>query len=119
MSTPEPDPDEIWKATHSVTCVICGYVADDREAKNLSEDDDTHLDGEAHWECWENHDCLEDGRFIRDPDPDVDADIDPQAETVSLPVVCKVCGKASRMCYDLAALYDPEADEFETITGPL
>jgi len=118
MPTPERDSDADWIDTHSVTCAICGGLADERETKNLYEDDDTHLEGEAHWECWENHNCLEDGRFIRDSDPDVEADIDPQAETVSLPVVCKVCGDAYRMCYDLAALYDPEADEFETISGP-
>jgi len=110
----ESDPtDDRWIDAHSVTCAICGDLADERETKNLYEDDDTHLEGEAHWDCWETHDCLEGGWLIRDPNPDVEADIDPQSETVSLPVVCKVCGKAYRICYDFAALYDPEADTFE------
>ncbi|WP_049987745.1 MULTISPECIES: hypothetical protein [Haloferacaceae] len=110
----ESDPtDDRWIDAHSVTCAICGYLADERETKNLYKDDDIHLEGEAHWDCWETHDCLEGGWLIRDPGLDVEADIDPQSETVSLPAVCKVCGKVYRMCYDFAALYDPEADTFE------
>lgn len=105
--------DDRWIDAHSVTCAICGDLADERETKDLYEAEDTRLEGEAHWDCWETHDCLEGGWLIRDPDPDVEADIDPQSETVSLPVVCKVCGKAYRMCYDFAALYNPETDIFE------
>ena len=107
--------DDRWIDVHSVTCAICGELADERETKDLYEDEDTRLEGEAHWDCWRDHDCLEGGWLIHDPDTDVEADIDPQSETISLPVVCKVCGYSYRMCYDFTALYDPEADIFEKL----
>lgn len=48
-------PDERWVDVHSVTCTICGYLADERETIKLY-DQDTGLEGEAHRNCWDEHD---------------------------------------------------------------
>lgn len=48
-------PDERWVDVHSVTCAICGYLADERETIKLY-DQDTELEGEAHRDCWDEHD---------------------------------------------------------------
>lgn len=44
---------ERWIDAHSVTCALCGYLADERETINLYEQD-IDLEGEAHQDCWEN-----------------------------------------------------------------
>lgn len=52
------DPLQVSRRTldraHSVTCTICGTLADEREAITL-DDQDTQLEGEAHAGCWEDH----------------------------------------------------------------
>lgn len=79
-------PSERWIDAHSVTCAICGALADERETLTLYlyEQEQSRLEGEAHLDCWDDHECLEDGLFAPDPDPGVEADIDPAAETISL-----------------------------------
>lgn len=110
-------PSERWIDAHSVTCAICGALADERETLNLYDREQSRLEGEAHLDCWEDHECLEDGLFAPDPNPDVEADIDPAAETISLPVVCKVCGRSLRLCYDFATVYDPQSDTFHLLSS--
>ena len=56
-TTPAGDelgPTERWVDVHSVTCALCGGLADERETINLYEKD-TDLEGEAHKSCWEDH----------------------------------------------------------------
>ena len=50
----ELGPTEHWVDVHSVTCALCGGLADERETIDLYEND-TDLEGEAHKSCWEDH----------------------------------------------------------------
>jgi hypothetical protein len=49
------DTHERWIDAHSVTCAICGALADERETIKLY-DQDTQLEGEAHPDCWNKYD---------------------------------------------------------------
>lgn len=49
------DTSERWIDAHSVTCAFCGALADERETINLY-DQDTEIEGEAHPDCWDEHD---------------------------------------------------------------
>lgn len=115
MCDPPPS-DDSWIDGHSVTCAICGALAADRETIDLSDQQEARLKGEAHLDCWNDHECFQDALFAPDRDPETKADINPTAETISLPVVCKVCGRSLRLCYDFAAVYDPDADTFHSPT---
>ena len=59
-----PDPSEQWIDIHSVTCALCGDLADERETIKLYEQDTDH-EGEAHQNCWEN---LKDDDTTKDED---------------------------------------------------
>ena len=62
--------DEIprWVEAHSVTCALCGELADERETVSLWNDESSPLfhddnvdleeypNGEAHKSCWQNRD---------------------------------------------------------------
>jgi hypothetical protein len=49
------DTREQWIDAHSVMCALCGALTDEREAINLYEQD-TGIEGEAHADCWDEHD---------------------------------------------------------------
>jgi hypothetical protein len=48
------DARERWIDAHSATCAFCGALADERETINLY-DQDTEIEGEAHPDCWNDH----------------------------------------------------------------
>lgn len=108
-------PDERWIDAHSVTCAICGALADERETVNLYEQENSLLEGEAHQDCWDSHECLAGGRFVPAPDTDTETDIDPDAGTIELPLVCKVCGKPLQARYSLTAVADPDEHTFHAL----
>jgi hypothetical protein len=108
-------PDERWVDAHSVTCAICGALADERETFNLYEQENSRLEGEAHRDCWESHECLADGRFAPARDTDREADIDPDAGSIELPIVCKVCGTPLQARYSVTAVADPDEHTFHAL----
>jgi hypothetical protein len=105
-------PDERWIDAHSVTCAICGALADERETINLCKQENSLLEGEAHQDCWDSHECLAGGRFVPAPDTDTEAEIDPDAGTIELSLICKVCGKPLHARYSLTAVADPDEHTF-------
>jgi hypothetical protein len=50
----DTDTRDRWIDAHSVTCALCGGLADERETIKLY-DQDTELEGEAHPDCWDDH----------------------------------------------------------------
>jgi hypothetical protein len=107
--------NECWIDTHSVICAICGALADECETINLYEKENSRLEGEAHQDCWDSHECLAGGRFVPASDTDTEAAIDPNAGTIELPLICKVCGKPLQARYSLTAVAGPNEHTFHAL----
>jgi Fe-S oxidoreductase len=105
-------PDERWVDAHSVTCAICGALADERGTINLYEQENSRLEGEAHQDCWVEHMCVEDNRFAPTLDATSKIKMKAGGEVVLIPVVCKVCGQTAHTRHQINGVTFPNENIF-------